>query len=83
MSVIEQLNVVFREVFEDEQITVKAETTADDVDGWDSLSHVTLIVAVETCFRIKFTQKELLTMRNVGDLAAAIESELNRHPKVA
>ena len=82
MSVIEQLNVVFREVFEDEQIMVKTETTADDVDGWDSLSHVTLIVAVETHFRIKFTQKELLTMRNVCDLAVAIESELNRRPEV-
>ena len=76
MSVMEQLNVVFREVFQDEQITVKAETTSDDVDGWDSLSHVTLIVAAEARFRVKFTQKELLTMKNVGDLAAAIEGKL-------
>jgi len=78
MAVLEQLNAVFQAVFEDDRITVKPETTADDVDGWDSLSHVTLIVAVEKRFRIRFTEKELLTMKNVGDLVAGIESKLNQ-----
>jgi len=78
MPVLEQLNAVFQAVFEDDRITVKPETTADDVDGWDSLSHVTLIVAVERHFRIRFTEKELLTMKNVGDLAAAVESKISR-----
>ena len=81
MPVLEQLNAVFQEVFEDDRLTVTPETTADDVDGWDSLSHVTLIVAVEARFHIRFGERELLTMRNVGDLIAAVESKLKREPE--
>jgi acyl carrier protein len=50
--------------------------TADDVDGWDSLSHVNLILTIETRFNIKFTQKELLTFKNVGDLMDCIRRKL-------
>ncbi|NJC88534.1 MAG: acyl carrier protein [Desulfuromonas sp.] len=76
MGVIEPLTKIFREVFDDEDITLSGEMTADDVDGWDSLSHVNLIVTIETRFNIKFTQKELLTFRNVGDLMDSIQSKL-------
>lgn len=75
MDVSEKLNAVFREVFDDETLSVRDETTADDVDGWDSLSHVNLILAVETRFAIRFTQREVLTFRNVGDLRRCIESK--------
>jgi len=50
--------------------------TANDVDGWDSLSHINLIVAVESAFKIRFNQKELLTFKNIGDLLASIESKI-------
>lgn len=76
MSVIEPLTDIFREVFDDEDITLSREMTADDVDGWDSLSHVNLIVTIESRFRIKFSQKELLTFKNVGDLMDSIQSKL-------
>ena len=73
MTMQEQLTEIFREVFDDDEITLTPEMTADDVDGWDSLSHVNLIVTIETRFNIKFNQKELLTFKNVGDLMASIE----------
>lgn len=76
MNICEELNAIFCEVFDDEDIEIATETTADEVDGWDSLSHVNLIVAVETHFNIKFNQKELLTFKNVGDLMRSIESKI-------
>jgi len=76
MRIVEPLTDIFREVFDDDEIVLAPEMTADDVDGWDSLSHVNLIVTIETRFNIRFTQKELLTFRNVGDLMASIESKI-------
>ncbi len=76
MTTQEILNGVFRQVFDDETIQISAEMTADDIDGWDSLSHVNLIVAVETTFGIRFSQKELLTFKNVGDLLNCIERKI-------
>ena len=75
MSIMDPLNDIFREVFDDDDINISPEMTADDVDGWDSLSHVNLIVTIEARFNIKFTQKELLTFKNVGDLMASIENK--------
>ena len=77
MSITEPLTDIFREVFDDDDITLSPELTADGVDGWDSLSHVNLIVTIETRFNIKFSQKELLTFKNVGGLMASIESKLS------
>ena len=78
MTTMEGLNEVFRRVFDDEELVVTPETTANDVDGWDSLTHVNLIIAVESKFGIRFTQKELLTQKNVGDLLRAIDAKLGR-----
>lgn len=75
MTVKEQLEPIFHQVFDDDDIRLRPETTADDVDGWDSLSHVNLIVAIEAKFKIKFSHKELLTFRNVGDLMNAISQK--------
>jgi len=77
MSIAGPLTEIFREVFDDDDITLSAEMTADDVDGWDSLSHVNLIVTIENRFNIKFSHKELLTFRNVGGLMASIDSKLS------
>ncbi len=78
MSQLEILNDVFRMVFDNDTIQIEPEMTANDIDGWDSLSHVNLILAVEARFKIRFTQKELLTLRNIGDLLRVIESKLTR-----
>ena len=71
-----KLNDIFCQVFDDDTINITPEMTADDVDGWDSLSHINLIIAVETMFKIRFTKKELLTFRNVGDLLSNIEAKV-------
>ena len=74
---MELLNDIFRMVFDDDGIQIKPEMTANDIDGWDSLSHVNLITAVESHFKIRFSQKELLTLKNVGDLFATIQRKLD------
>jgi len=77
MPTIDSLNQIFRMVFDDDSIQISPSMTATDVDGWDSLSHVNLIIAVEARFSIRFGQKELLKQRKVGDLLADIEQKLS------
>lgn len=76
MTTMETLLDVFRLVFDDNTIQLRPEMTANDVDGWDSLSHVNLILAVEAKFKIRFTQKELMTLKNVGDLHNTIAAKM-------
>lgn len=76
MELLERLNRIFCEVFDDDDIKISLEMTANDVDGWDSLSHVNLITTIEARFNIRFNQKELLKQRNVGDLLADIGHKL-------
>jgi len=76
MTTMESLNKIFMMVFDDDTIQIAPEMTANDVDGWDSLSHVNLIVAVEANFGIRFSQKELLTFKNIGDLLNCIDKKL-------
>jgi acyl carrier protein len=76
MELMERLNEIFCEVFDDEDIVIAPELTANDIDGWDSLSHVNLIVTIESRFDIRFTQKELLTFKNIGDLLNCIAGKL-------
>ena len=71
-EIFEKLNEVFSDVF-DEEITVTDETTAADVEDWDSLTHITLISEVEDAFGIKISMKDVLGMKNVGELADIIE----------
>ncbi len=76
MTTMENLTGIVRRVFDDDSIVLSPETTANDVTGWDSLSHVNLIVAIEAAFRIQFTQKEALGFRNVGELADFIDKRI-------
>lgn len=73
----ERLEAIFREVLR-EDIELTDELTAGAVDGWDSLSHVSIIYAVEEDFRIRLTQDEMVDMANVGDLKACIARKLER-----
>jgi acyl carrier protein len=76
MTTIEALNQVFCLVFDDDSLQIHPEMTANDVDGWDSLSHVNLVTTIEAKFNIRFTQKELLKQRKIGDLIADIDSKM-------
>ena len=71
-EVYERLNEVFRDVFDDDEITVDDETTAADVEGWDSLMHITLIDAVEEEFDISFDMKTVVKLKNVGEMVDVI-----------
>ena len=69
-----QLKDIFQDVFEDDELDVSRETTAHDVEGWDSLMHVTLIVNVEKVFGVKFASSEISALKKVGDLEDLIHA---------
>lgn len=71
-EVFEKLNEVFRDVFDDEGIVVTEATTARDIEDWDSLEHINLMVAVEKKFGIRFNMGEINKFQNVGEMAELI-----------
>ncbi len=71
-----KLTAIFQKTFNDESLELSDELTANDVENWDSLSHMILIAEVENSFSIKFKLKDLNKMRNVGDMLNIIESKL-------
>ena len=75
-EILLRLNEVFRDVFDDETITVNGNTTADDIDDWDSLAHISLIAAVENEFGIRFDMKTALKLKNVGEMTERIAALL-------
>lgn len=75
-EIFEKLNEVFRDVFDDEDITVTEATTADDIEDWDSLEHINLLAAVEQEFGMKFNMGQVVSMKNVGEMAEIIMSKI-------
>lgn len=78
MTTLELLTPIFRQVFDDDGIVLTRETTADDIDAWDSLSHMNLVVAVEMIFKVRFALGELQTLKNVGHLVDMIDKKLKK-----
>lgn len=70
-----RLQEVFADVFDDDSIQLSDETTAADVDGWDSLRHITLLAAIEEEFDVKFSMGQTVAMKNVGEMVDYIEEE--------
>jgi acyl carrier protein len=70
-----KLNSIFADVFKDKSIRIFNDMTTNDVERWDSLSHLTLIATIENEFNIKFKLKELIAMKNVGDLINGIQTK--------
>ncbi len=77
-EIFTRLNGVFRDVFDDDSIVVRPDTTADDIEDWDSLEHITLISAVEKEFGMKFRMGEISSMKNVGEMANIISSRATK-----
>ena len=71
-SIYERLNGIFQDVFDDEEITVHENTVADDIEDWDSLEHINLVVAIEEEFGVKFKMSEVTGMKNVGEMVEII-----------
>jgi len=73
-QVYSQLKKIFEDVFDDDSIQLTAALSAKDVDGWDSLTHIRLILTVEKAFKIKFSTSEIGKLENVGDLVSLIKA---------
>jgi acyl carrier protein len=71
-EILEALNYIFQEIVDDPNVELKRETTAQDVDDWDSLNHITFIVAIEKHFKVKFSSAEIRSWKNVGEMCDAI-----------
>lgn len=71
-EIYERLTEVFRDVFDDESIEIDDETTADDIEDWDSIEHITLVGAVENEFGVRFKMGEVSGMKNVGEMVKII-----------
>lgn len=75
MDTLTQLQEVFRNIFEDEALTISRETTAQDIEAWDSVQNVTLMLEVETEFKVRFSTSEMAYLKNVGDLVDLVEKK--------
>ncbi len=70
------LTAVFRQVLEDDTITLTPTTTAEDVEGWDSMNHIFIVVELEQRFGVKFHAAEMEELKNVGELAALVQQKI-------
>jgi len=75
-TILEQLNDIFIDVLENDDIVLTDATKAADIDEWDSLNHIQLVVAVEKHFKIRFTSKEIQSWKNVGELVNSISQKI-------
>jgi len=75
MSTLAQLQEIFREVFEDDDLVINEATSAADIEEWDSLMHVTLVLEVEGAFKLRFSSGDVAGLKTVGDLCALIEKQ--------
>lgn len=71
-EILSKVQSIFQDVLDNDDIELSTETTAEDVEEWDSLSHIQLIVAIEKEFKIKFTSKEILSWGNIGEMLDCI-----------
>ncbi|PKP04685.1 MAG: acyl carrier protein [Bacteroidetes bacterium HGW-Bacteroidetes-6] len=76
-EITNKTQLIFREIFQEPNLEIKPEMTANDVDKWDSLSHLTMIARVEETFGFKFKLKEMVKMKNVGDMLLLIQEKVN------
>ena len=75
---LEQLQQIFREVFENPEMIITSETSANDVEDWTSLVHMQLLATIEEKFGITFSSRDIRKMKNVGELAEIIEKKLDK-----
>lgn len=75
-EILEKLQAIFVDVFDNEDINIDEDTMADDIEDWDSLSHVQLIVAIQKEFGISFTSREVKELADVGEMVLCIANKL-------
>jgi acyl carrier protein len=79
VEIYSRLKDIFVDIFDDETIELTPKTTAKDVDGWDSLAHIRLMLTIEKAFKIKFSSSEIGNLKDVGDLVALIQARTSGH----
>ena len=78
MIALEELQEIFRSVFDDDSLIISRETTADDIDDWDSLAHIELVSNIEKKFSVKFTTAEVMSLENVGEFLDLINEKIDK-----
>jgi len=71
-EILEQLNKIFIDILDNESININDNTTAEDIEEWDSLNHIQLVVAIEKHFNIRFGSREIQSWNNIGDLILSV-----------
>lgn len=78
LQALATIQEIFRDVLDSPTLTLSSATSASDVEGWDSLAHINLVVAIEKRYKIKFALAELQALKNIGDIVDLIERKLPR-----
>jgi acyl carrier protein len=76
-EILNEVNLIFQEVLDDQNIIINYDSSSENVDDWDSLAHIQLIVAIEKKFKLKFTAKEMVEWKNVGEMIENILNKIN------
>ena len=78
-NIKEKLQNVFVDVFDDEDLTISNSTNSDDIEEWDSLNHVSLVLSIEKCFNIRFMTGEVQSLKDVGEMIELLEEKPNKN----
>ncbi len=74
-ELLKQINTIFIDTLDNEEVIIEEETTASDIEEWDSLTHIQLVVAIEKHFKIRFNSKEIQSWNNVGEMLNCIQEK--------
>jgi acyl carrier protein len=75
-QIVERMQTVFRDVFDDDNLVLRSDLTAADVENWDSLAHINLILGIEREFKVRFTTAEVASLKNAGDLEVLVQKKV-------
>jgi len=75
-NILSQINKIFIDTLDDEGVVIEETTTATDVEEWDSLTHIMLVVAIEKHFKIRFSSKEIQSWNNVGEMINSVSAKI-------
>lgn len=75
-KILQELQPIFHDIFDDEELVIVSETNSNDIEDWDSLAQIRLVAAIEKRFSIRFIFEELQELKNVGDMVACISKKL-------